>query len=112
MSIPSSWPAHLLSGPVIWIMHFWVVYLWAEAGCVTPQRIMGFSSVAIVTILATVVAVGAIILFGLRTNRAFQQADTRGDHRRLLYYLGLLLSGMSVVATLFVGLPALFLEPC
>ncbi|MCA1735581.1 MAG: hypothetical protein LC739_05555, partial [Actinobacteria bacterium] len=98
-----SWPVLLLAGPVIWISHFWVVYLWAEAACVPPWD----SAVEFVTVAATVVAIGAILGFGISASRSYTAADDDGDHRRLLYLYGVLLAGLSVVATLFVGLPAL-----
>ena len=103
-----SWPVLLLAGPVIWISHFWVVYLWAEAACDRPWD----SAVVLVTVAATVVAIGAIVGFGIRASRSYTAADDDGDHRRLLYLYGVLLAGLPVVATLFVGLPALFLDPC
>jgi len=102
-----SWPVLLLAGPVIWISHFWVVYLWAEAACDRPWD----SAVVVVTVAATLVAIGAIVGFGIKASRSYTAADD-GDHRRLLYLYGVLLAGLSVVATLFVGLPALFLDPC
>lgn len=102
-----SWPVFLLAGPVIWISHFFVVYLFAEAACTGAAA----SAVRAVTLVGTAIAVAAILVMGLRTRRAFTDISAC-DSLRQLYFLGQLLAGLSVVAVLFVGLPATFLQPC
>lgn len=113
----TSWPVLLLAGPTIWILHFWIVYLWAEAACAAALPSDGGSSVAPLTAAATVVAVVAIAAFGFKAGAAFKAIGARhseasNDPRPVLYLLGALLAGLSVIATVFVALPALVLRPC
>jgi hypothetical protein len=95
----SSWPVLLAGAQIIWIAHFFVVYLWAEASC----NRLADSAVRLITLSATIVAVVAITLLIRRTWKL------RGQP---IFYAGFLLSALALVATLFVGLPALFLDPC
>lgn len=86
------------------MLHFWVVYLSAEAGCVLQP-----DAVTFVTLASTGVAIAAIAWFGLRAYAGFRIST---DHRRLLLLLGAQLAVLSGLATLLVGLPAAFLVPC
>lgn len=104
---------HLLAGPVLWISHFMVVYLFAEAACVARASdalpVPGSGSIAPVVVVATVVAAvltAAATSWSLRTARG-----SRGDAAAMAW-AGTLLGAMSVVAILAVGLPAIALDPC
>ena len=116
----SSWPVLLLAGPVIWILHFWIVYLWAETACAAALPSDGGTSVAPLTAGVTVVAVAAIVAFGvraaaksksIRARRSQDSSDTSDPHR-VLYLVGACLAALSVLATVFVALPAMVLQPC
>ena len=111
----SSWPVLLLAGPMIWILHFWIVYLWAETACAAALPSDGGTSVAPLTAGVTVVAVAAIVAFGVRaagqSRRSHESSDT-SDPRRVLYLVGARLAALSVLATVFVALPAVVLQPC
>jgi hypothetical protein len=103
----------LLVGPVLWISHFMVVYLFAEAACVARESdalpVPGSSSIVPVVVVATVVAAAltaAATAWTLRTARR-----SRGDAAAMAW-AGTLLAAMSVVAILAVGLPAAALDPC
>jgi len=104
-----TWATLLLAGPTIWIAHFWAVYLTAEVGCVYSTTIGGWPAVSFVTVVATIMAIVAIGLVGLRAVRGGRTAD---DHTRPLFSIGALLAGLSIIATLLVGLPAVLLSPC
>lgn len=114
----------LLAGPVIWAVHFGVVYLVAEAGCPgTRLAIEPFLPPVptTVTIVATVVAVVACLAaagWAFRRSRtgtpdgeAEDETSARGRHRELAF-VGMLLSLVSAMAVLFVGAPALVFPGC
>lgn len=117
-SAPRGWPVIFLAGPVVWYLYFWVVYLIAEAGCseaFPDLAFLGASLVSIATIIATAVA-GALIVYYMV--KAYRQLDgpltSSGDVARgsSFLVLGVILGFIFLVATFFVGLPALFLEVC
>lgn len=111
----SSWPVLLLAGPVIWILHFWIVYLWAETACAAAIPSDAEPSVAPLTAGVTVAAVAAIVAFGVRAAsraRRSQESSDTSDPRRVLYLVGARLAALSVLATVFVALPAMVLHPC
>ena len=119
-----------LAGPLIWFAHFMVVYLVAEAGCTGSG--VGLAVFAppvptVVTLAATAVAVAACLWAGLwayRRARVRAGAPSDGgsggasrlgheiDPGGALAYAGFLLSALSAVTVLFVGLPALVLPAC
>ena len=96
----------LLAGPVLWISHFFAVYLFTEAVCPADN------SVRVVTLVATVLTLGLIALMGLRTRRQLNATSTDDLDWRPIYLVGLGLAALSFVATLMVGIPAVFLDPC
>ena len=117
-----------LGGPVIWFVHFMVVYLVAEAGCTgggPGLRVFDPPVPAAVTLVATALAAAGCLAFagwGYRwyvASRHLEAADDSGDlsgahadrdRGGTLAFAGFLLSLFSFVAVLFVGLPALVLE--
>lgn len=118
-----------LAGPIIWSVHFMVVYLVAEAGCTGdgPGLALFDPPVpTVVTLAATAVATVASLAtaaWGYRRWRARRQepaggagdrAGGREDHDPggSLAFAGFLMSLLSVVSVLFVGLPALVLPAC
>jgi len=120
----------LLAGPIIWFVHFMVVYMVAEAGCTgggPGLEVFRPPAATIVTIVATVVAALACVWAAVWALRRWQARDDRsgaamtddvgadlehGDRNGLLAFVGFLLSSLSVVAILMVGLPALVLPAC
>jgi uncharacterized membrane protein YdbT with pleckstrin-like domain len=109
--LPPAWVIVLLAGPVIWYLYFWAVYLAAEAMCAGQSNdsvVLGVPLVSALVVLATVVAVVPIGWFALRARRV----DPNRGHREQLARTGAMLGFVFVFATLFVGLPAVFLPPC
>jgi hypothetical protein len=112
----------LLAGPVIWLTHFMIVYLVAEAGCTGDGpglEVFDPPVPTAVTLVAT--ALGCLACLGFATwayrrwtvvRRSDGGLDDDPDGRGSLAFVGLLLSLLSVVAILFVGVPAPFLSPC
>lgn len=119
----STWLA-LLAGPVIWFVHFMVVYLVAEAGCTGsgPGLVVFEPPVpAVVTVAATVVALVACLGFarwalhrarrGTPEGEADDETAARGRHDELAS-IGVLLSLLSAAAVLFVAAPVVVFPGC
>jgi hypothetical protein len=119
-----------VSGPVIWSIHFLLVYLVTEAGCSGDGpglRLFDPPVPKAVTLAATAAAAAAALGCATWWYRRWQASEhepvpdeaaavagdltdhVRGDS---LAFTGFLLSLLSVVAILFVGLPALVLPSC
>lgn len=114
--------ALFLAGPAIWFAHFMAVYLLAEAACAAgglDAEVLGLSALSLVTLVATALAAAAsLVLAGVALRRWRSRTDDpadwlAGDDRNAgLALAGSILGALFVVAILFVGLPAAFLEPC
>jgi hypothetical protein len=116
--------ALFLSGPVIWSIHFLVVYLAVEAGCTGSGA--GLSTFAppvpsVVTIVATIVAAIACLLAAVMSYRRWRSDRQRPEARTdlapaealaALAFMGFLLAALGFVTVLFVGVPVLFLPAC
>jgi hypothetical protein len=128
----------LLAGPVLWSVHFLVVYLVAEAGCTGDGPGLDLFDPPVpkvVTLAATAVAAAGALACAAwayrrwQANRAEAAADRsaegagegaeprRGDiddrdRGGALLLAGAILSLLAFVMVLFVGLPALVLPSC
>jgi hypothetical protein len=119
-----------VAGPVIWSVHFLLVYLVTEAGCSGAGhglRLFDPPVPKVVTLAATAAAAAAALACATWWYRRWQAsehepaadeaADLAGAHPYrdrggTLAFSGFLLSLLSVVTVLFVGLPALVLASC
>jgi hypothetical protein len=119
-----------VAGPVIWSVHFMLVYVVTEAGCSGDGRGLELFDPPVpkVVTLATTAAAAAAALacagWSYRRWRAGSSepaADEAGDlaggftdrdRGGTLAFAGFLLSLLSVVTIVFVGLPALVLPSC
>jgi hypothetical protein len=118
-----------VSGPVIWSVHFLLVYLVTEAGCSGDGpglRLFDPPMPKAVTLAVTAAAAAAALGCATWWYRRWQasehepvadEAEVAGDltdHDRggTLAFAGFLLSLLSVVTIVFVGLPALVLPSC
>lgn len=105
------WIILFLAAPMIWYAFFWGVYLMAEAACVSTlafTETAGVPTVSLLTMALTLVAAVPVVWFMVRS---FRKADGDSPHQALVKAGGIL--GISFfVATVFVGLPALFFRPC
>jgi hypothetical protein len=122
--------AMFVSGPVIWSVHFMVVYLVTEAGCSGDGPGLALFDPPVpkvVTLAVTAVAVAAVLACAHWSWRRWQAdaaepaADEAGDlagrHQDrdrggTLAFAGFLLSLLSVATILLVGMPALVLPSC
>lgn len=116
-----------LAGPSIWLAHFFLVYLVAEALCVAgvDAEVLSLPLLSAVTLLATALAVGAAAVTSVLAYRRWRRSltpsqgthghlssETKRGHDKDLAFAGLLLGILFIVAILFVGLPAAVLNPC
>lgn len=115
-----------LVGPIVWAVHFFAVYLVAEAGCTGAGmglRLLDPPVPRLFTIAATVVA--AVTCLGCArwcahrwrhrrggASRGHGDGPGEGDIGAPLELAGLMLSLLSFVSVLMVGVPALWLSPC
>jgi hypothetical protein len=125
------WPlAMFVSGPIIWSIHFLLVYLVTEAGCSGDGpglRLFDPPVPKAVTLAATAAAAAAALGCATWWYRRWQASEqklvadeaaghagdlTDRDRGGTLAFTGFLLSLLSVVTILFVGLPALVLPSC
>jgi hypothetical protein len=122
--------AMFVAGPLIWSVHFMLVYLVVEAGCTGNGPGLQLFDPPVpkaVTLAATAAAaVAALACAGWSWRRwrmkssepaADEAPDLAGglqdfDRGGTLTLAGFLLSLLSVVTILFVGLPALVLPSC
>lgn len=101
----------LLAGPVIWIVHFAVVYLTAEATC-TPTvgnrwPMLDAGSLRVFVVVATIVAAIGCVVAALVAWRAVRRPDASPLHRAAV-----VLAVGSCASVIAVGAPVLVLGPC
>ncbi len=103
----------LLAGPVLWIGHFIVVYLFAETACAARASddipFPGTGAIVPVVVVSTLVAAG---FTGLATLASWRGTRGRAEDATAMGWAGVLLGALSVLAILAVGLPALAIDPC
>jgi hypothetical protein len=122
--------AMFVSGPLIWSVHFMLVYLVTEAGCTGDGpglQLFDPPVPKVVTLAATAAAAVAALACAWwswrrwRASSDHPAADEGGDlaggpedfdRGATLAFAGFLLSLLSSVTILFVGLPALVLPSC
>jgi hypothetical protein len=111
----------LPASPAVWAAHFLSCYVTAALWCgkfasveasLQPAR----AAIAIYTVVA-LAAIGAIGWRGYLRHRHGDSTlphddDSPEDRHRFLGFSTLLLSGLSVVATLYTSLAALFIRSC
>jgi hypothetical protein len=94
--------------PILWMAFFLIVYVVEALGCRTAldgEVIVAVNGAVTVATVAAIAAVGG--LAWVRSHRL--RPETPGAW---LAHLSLLLSGTTLVATLWVGLPLLVVPPC
>lgn len=111
----------LVVAPTLWAIHFLVCYVGAAVYCAKAGPGVALEPVEDLIWIATAIALAGILANGLwafREGRFYEDDapgyhdDTAAERRRFLAYATILLAGLSFVATLFVAMPALFIETC
>jgi hypothetical protein len=116
---PSLWFG-VLTGPILYSLHFMAVYLLVETACKAGRlqfSVLGINGIAFWVVLLTLVAAGVTGYSTFVAYRDWRQTRLAGEGRHesyaaLMALLGLLLSGFFTVVILLTGLPALFLVAC
>ncbi len=109
----------LFTAPVVWAAHFPICYVLAAVWC-AKRGDTGFGVVQAGIAAATLAAVAMILLsawlawrqWGFGTDDPPHDDPTGQDRRRFQGFATLLLSGLSLVAVLYVALPLLFIRDC
>jgi hypothetical protein len=110
---PSSWRLWvvLLGGPAMWIGHFMIVYLTAEAVCTPPlvgsEQPWSDTTLDTFVLVATIVAGLACLALAVIAGVAL-----RREPEQWLWWVGLTLAVGSFASVLAVGLPSLAVGPC
>lgn len=99
------WTWLFLAGPTIWYLYFWVAYLAAEAGCAADAG-------AVVTWVTIGLSGGTMVALAYHTSRARRTRHQHVSSSGSLMRAGFLMGAFFVLVTLFVGFPAVVLQPC
>ena len=111
----------LIVGPTIWALHFLLCYGTAAVWCakvVGPIGPLGGVRLAVASYTVLALAGIGISMVKAYRHHEFGEAtvphdyDTAADRHRFLGFATLLLSGLSFVSTLFVGVVAWFVGSC
>lgn len=119
----------LIAGPLVWTAHFLTVYLFTAIACAHgffDHQVLGTNIVRLVGGAATLVAVVLILDAAFvswmrwRGRPADGQPEPLPPHdssdlasrRRFIAYAGLLLCGISLIATVWESLPLIFFASC
>ena len=112
---------HLTTGPLIWSLHFLLCYITAAVWCAKVAGRTGSLdgariAVGVYTLLA-VIGIALALWRGYKDARfgggsAPHDVDSAADRRRFLGLATVLLCALSLVATVYVALPALFIVSC
>jgi multidrug efflux pump subunit AcrB len=116
----------IIVGPLVWAVYFLTIYITTAIACAKEffyLQIFGISILPAGVALATLIAVGLILdgaIVALRRwRRPWGKAplpphdrDSIQSRRRFMAYAGFLLCTLSLIATLWVALPFLFMTSC
>lgn len=109
----------LFTAPVVWAAHFLFCYVLAAVSCAKGGT-SGFGLVQVSIAAATLAAAVMILVsawlawrqWGFGTHDPPHDDPTPHDRRRFQGFATLLLSGLSLVAVLYVALPLFFIRNC
>jgi hypothetical protein len=119
----------VIAGPLIWSVHFLSIYVFTAIACAHgffDHQVLGTNVVRLVGGAATLVAVILILDAGFVSWRRWRGEPVVGQpeplpphdtndvasRRRFMAYAGLLLSGVSLIATVWESLPLVFFASC
>jgi len=113
----------MISGLIIWAVHFVIVYAFAGVGCASGWdnvEYLGINAMSFALAVITGVALVLILLTGLRGLQGWRlaRASPNGaskdiaERYRFVGLLRLIVAGLALVAVLFTGIPIPLLPPC
>jgi len=110
--------ANLVAGLLIWAGHFAVVYGVHAVACARglhERTLFGFGMVPFVITVATVLALlGSltVLAIALRDLRTLRSHDDATDSQRFLTYTSATIASFSILAIVWVAVPAAIVPPC
>ena len=110
----------LLAGPIVYSVHFLVVYLLVEAACKADLlhfSVLSFNGIAVSVLVLTILAALINLVAGVLTYRTWQrrkdiEGGTQGSYAPFMALVGVWLNGLFAITILATGIPPLFLQPC
>ena len=111
----------LFTAPLVWALHFLICYVGVAVYCAKADQFgVSFIAVRVGIALVTIVALALIATaawlawrqWGFGTRDPPHDDPTRTDRNLFQGFATLLLSGLSLVAVIYVALPALFITEC
>lgn len=109
---------HMILAPTVWAVHFTLTYATIAIWCAKLGTVDGLR---LVIAALALIAFGIIAFLGWRGWRQWDYLDdndyvhggaTDEDRREFLGHTGFLLAVISAIGTLYVALPALWIETC
>jgi uncharacterized membrane protein len=111
----------ILAGPIVWAIHFVIVYMITEFGCrvnfnnwlfITPSNI--YLVIVIVTVVSLLgVGFGGLLAYRQwKTQEQYNGADSSIRTHDFLVTVGMLLSALFLFAIVMTAVPTLFLSTC
>jgi hypothetical protein len=110
--------ANLVAGLLIWAGHFAVVYGVHAVACargLSERTLFGFGAVPFIVTVATVLALlGSLVVLAvaLRDLRTLRGRGDASDSQRFLTYTSATIASFSILAIVWVALPAAIVPPC
>lgn len=121
-------PISILLAPILWSVYFLAVYVLNSVACTkgfVGLTVLGFGIVPFSVTVATLLTLAAMLALAAVAWARFQPVRDAEDHvhsgdpdlarlarRRFMALAGLLQAGLHILATLYVGLPALLVPEC
>jgi hypothetical protein len=119
----------LIAGPMVWVVHFLTLYIFTAIACARGffhVEVLGLRIVLLVGGILTLIALVLILDAAVISWRRWRSEPPEGgeaplpphdetdtdSRQRFMAYAGLLLSGISLVATMFETLPILIFTSC
>jgi hypothetical protein len=107
----------VLSGLIIWAVHFLIVYPFNALACVyglAAAEIVGIGIVPIIIVIVTVLSLALIgaALFAATAGRATEQPQIEAPNQRFLRFLTVGIGLLSAVAVIWETLPVFMIPPC
>lgn len=109
--------AFMAAGMIAWAAQFTVIYAVTAVACArgyADLRLLGFGMVPATIVVTTLaaLAVTGVVLAGALASQPRMSAQTANPIDRFLNYATILISGVSLVAIAWTGLPSLILPAC
>jgi hypothetical protein len=110
----------MLTGPVVYMLYFMLVYLWAEGGCragLGRSQWLGWNAIDLGVVVLTLVAAAITAAGTVYTWRRWRQtkedaASDMDSYPRFLSLVGLVLNGYHTLGILLTGFTSALLVLC